>query len=327
MFIRPLFLLITTTLLFGCEAPLVMDGVLSNKVSPVRRTDIFMSAVTSGNKSIIVGSEGVVISADSGTNGWQRNQLEGKPALIDITSCSQGLLAALTMGGEVWTSTDQAQSWKSHRLATEEVPQAITCDKEDVIWVVGSFSTILSSSDSGESWISHSLEEDMILSTIQFLGESKGIITGEFGTVLVTEDGGETWNFGEPIPNEFFPLTSIFKNSQQGWVAGLNSIIYSTIDGGNSWQLQETASTAPLYGLSILNDEVIAVGDYGTIIYKNINSKSNNLWEILDVSVQSRSFFRVSMPLNDNKMIIAGGAGTLELIDLGKNNIKGVEIK
>ncbi len=318
---------ISATLLLGCEAPLVMDGVLSNKVSPVRRTDIFMSAVTSEGKSIIVGSEGVVISADSGTKEWQRNQLEGKPALIDITSCSLGLLAALTMGGEVWTSTDQAVSWKPHRLTTEEVPQAITCDKEGAIWVVGSFSTILSSSDSGESWVSHSLEEDMILSTIQFLDESKGIITGEFGTVLITEDGGETWSFSEPIPNEFFPLASIFKDSRHGWVVGLNSIIYSTNDGGSSWQQQETATTAPLYGLSIKNDEVIAVGDYGTIIHKNINSESNDLWETLDIPVQSRSFFRIGMPIANNHMIIAGGAGTLEIIDLGKDRLKDIEIK
>ena len=319
-------LCIAAVLLSACEAPLVLNGVESSKNLSIRRTDIFMAAASSGDKSIIVGTEGVIISAVSGSDEWQRLQVEGKPAFIDITSCTQGLLAALTMGGEVWTSTDQGQEWNSHPIGTSEVPQAITCDTKGTIWVVGSFSTIFSSSDSGGTWRSHSFEEDMILSTIQFLDEDNGVITGEFGTLLITKDGGENWDFSRPIPKEFFPLASLYINVQNGWVVGLNGTIYSTQDSGVSWQLETTNTKAPLYGISLVNDAVIVVGDYGSIIHKNINNDIKNDWQPLDVPTKSRFFFRVVHPINNSKIIIAGGAGTLDVVDLANVNLKNVEI-
>ena len=323
---RIYFVLLTAIVLIGCEAPLMLDGVDSSKKSPIHRTDIFMAATHGAEKSIIVGAEGIILTAISGTSEWQRTQVEGKPTFIDVTRCDQGVIAALTMEGIVWTSTDQAQTWSPHQIGTPEIPQAITCNKKGVIWVVGSFSTIFSSSDAGVNWVSHSLEEDMILSTVQFLDESKGVITGEFGTVLLTQDGGETWDFGEPIPNEFFPITSVFKDDQNGWVAGLNGIIFSTVDGAASWQQEKTTINAPLYGMSIVNDEIFAVGDYGSIIHKNINNDIKNDWQPLDVPTTSRFFFRVVHPINNNKIIIAGGAGTLDVVDLANVNLKNVEI-
>lgn len=275
-----------------------------------------MAAASSSDKSIIVGTEGVIISAVSGSNEWQRLQVEGKPTFIDITSCTQGLLAALTMGGEVWTSTDQAQTWNSHPIATAEVPQAITCDTKGTIWVVGSFSTIFSSSDFGETWRNHSFKEDMILSTIQFLDEDNGVITGEFGTLLITKDGGENWDFSRPIPKEFFPLASLFIDDQHGWVVGLNGIVYRTQDGGTNWQQEETGTDAPLYGISLVNDTVIVVGDYGSIIHKNIEDNLDGSWKKLETPLKSRLFFRVVHPLENNKVIIAGAAGSLEIIEI-----------
>jgi len=320
------FVFLTAIVLFGCEAPLMLDGVESSKKSPILRTDIFLAATHSAEKYIIVGAEGIILTAVSGTSEWQRTQVEGKPTFIDVTRCDQGVIAALTMEGLVWTSTDQAQTWSPHQIGTPEIPQAITCNKKGVIWVVGSFSTIFSSSDAGVNWVSHSLEEDMILSTVQFLDENKGVITGEFGTVLLTQDGGETWDFGEPIPNEFFPITSVFKDDQNGWVAGLNGIIFSTVDGAASWQQEKTAINAPLYGMTIINDEIIAVGDYGSIIHKNINNNIKNDWQPLDMPTKSRFFFRVVHPINNSKIIIAGGAGTLDVVDLANVNLKNVEI-
>lgn len=320
-------LLLSLLFLSACEAPLVLDGVESSKRSPILRTDIFMAATHTAEKSIIVGAEGVILTAASGTIEWQRTQVEGKPTFIDVTRCNQGVIAALTMEGVVWMSTDQAQTWSPSQIGTPEVPQAITCNKKGVIWVVGSYSTIFSSSDAGMNWVSHSLKEDMILSTVQFLDESKGVITGEFGTVLLTRDGGETWDFGEPIPNEFFPITGVFKDDQNGWVAGLNGTIYSTADGAASWQQEKTAIKAPIYGMSIMNDEIIAVGDYGSIIHKKISFDKNNEWRPLDVPITSRFFFRVTHPLENNKIIIAGGAGSLDIVDLSNANTMNIENK
>lgn len=317
---KKIILLISLSFLLGCEAPLILDGVTANEKEPIRRTDVFMSTADNGNKSIIVGSEGLIIYSESGKPNWQRYQLANKPALIDISSCANGMFAILSMEGKVFTSTDNADNWTEIQIPSQEIPQAITCDVNNSLWVVGSFSTIFSSADSGNTWKEHSLNEDMILSSIQFFDDKNGIITGEFGTVLLTEDGGESWEFSEPIPNEFFPLASVFKDSQQGWVVGLDGIIYSTNNGGLNWQREETHINAPLFGISLKGNSVIAVGDYGTIIYRNINDSLDS-WQSLDIPAKSRFFYRVGFPVKNNKLIIAGAAGSLELIDVSKINL------
>ena len=319
-----LLFLLSFPVLSGCEAPLVLDGVNESKQSSIRRTDVFMGAADNGEKSVIVGSGGVIVSAKSGAGDWHRTQLDGRPVLIDITVCQNDGFAALSMEGQVWTSDREARQWTQHQLPTPEIPQAITCDNKGAIWVAGSFISIFSSRDGGESWTDHSLNEDMIMSTVQFVDDLKGFITGEFGTVLVTRDGGETWEFSEPIPKEFFPLAGIFKDAKTGWVVGLNGTIYSTKDGALSWQQEEINVRAPLFGVSIINDQIIAVGDYGTVIHRSINDAGSN-WEILEIPIQSHFFFRVSLPLKNNKMILAGSAGSLRLIDLAQINLSKAE--
>lgn len=323
---RLLLLLITAIPLFACEAPLNLKGVESSKSSPIRRTDIFMAATTSGGKSIIVGSEGLVVTAEAGTRNWQRDQVATKPTFIDITSCRQGLLAAVTMEGDVWISADHANTWSAHDLGTSEIPQGLTCDPLGGIWVVGSFGTILSSSDSGNTWVAHSLDEDIILSTVQFIDERNGFIMGEFGTVLITRDGGSNWELGEPVPNEFFPLSSIFKDTEYGWVTGLNGTIYSTLDGGATWRQEKTHTNAALFGVSIINDTLITVGNYGTVFHKNVGSDPNTGWEPLEIPIESRFFFRVIHPLDNSKIIIAGGAGSLDVIDLKNTSLVDADI-
>ncbi len=317
------FLLITVFLLSACEAPLDLTGVEASRSAPIRRTDVFMAVTNSGVESIVVGFKGVVITATAGTENWQRRQVEGNPTFIDIANCPQGLLVAVTMEGDVWTSGDHGRTWKMHDPGTSEIPQAVACDQQGVIWVVGSFSMILSSPDSGKTWDDHSLGEDIILSTVQFIDGQNGIITGEFGTVLSTKDGGASWEFSGPIPNEFFPLSGVFQDLQQGWVVGLNGTIYATLDGGVTWQREKTHINAPLFDVSVVDGTVVAVGDYGTVVQRKTGRDQATDWELLEIPVKSRFFFRVIHPSGDSGIIVAGGAGALNVIDLDDIDLAG----
>ncbi|MFK8068539.1 MAG: WD40/YVTN/BNR-like repeat-containing protein [Gammaproteobacteria bacterium] len=274
-----------------------------------------MDSTTYDGNTIIVGYEGLVLTAKTGSNEWSRFQVEGKPSFIDVAACGSKV-AALTMGGEIWVSDGKSNNWTGQKIGTVEVPQALTCDQKEVLWTVGSFSTIYSSEDSGKTWVNHSLEDDIILSTIQFLDDKKGIITGEFGTVLFTEDGGETWDFGESIPKEFFPLASTFKDAQRGWVVGLNGIIYFTEDGGSNWNQQPTDTVAPLFAIQVIEDQLVAVGDDGSIIHNDVDSSQNQNWKVLNTETKSRSFFRVIEEINQEQIIVAGANGSLMTVDL-----------
>ncbi len=314
---RNLFILFAPLILMGCEAPLTLDGLDVTEKQSVRRTDIFMSAIDSDTTTVAVGSEGIILHAAKGTDKWQRHQISAKPSLIEITLCPNGTFAALSMEGDVWTAKENLSEWVNHPLGTPEVPQAIDCDQHNTLWVVGSFSTILSSDDVGKSWKDSSLGEDVILSTVEFVDQDNGFITGEFGTVLITNDRGQTWNFADPVPNDFSPLTSTFRDSSVGWIAGLSGIIYETHDGGQSWNKETTNTTAPLFGMTMMGDYIIAVGDYGTVIQKKIGNADE--WTPMELPVQSRFFFKLTEAVNQEKFLV-GGAGMLSLINLNESN-------
>ena len=172
----------------GCEAPLVLDEVETAEQSPVRRTDNFQAVSAFEQNIVAVGASGVILASHDDGATWQRQKIPSWPSFLDITSCSNGLFAALAFEGEVWLSSDAGLTWSQSKLTTEEAPQAIQCDPADNLWVVGSFSTVSISRDGGATWEVSSRDEDVIYTDIQFFDERTAYIAGEFGSLLKTRD-------------------------------------------------------------------------------------------------------------------------------------------
>ena len=80
----------------GCEAPLNLAGVEQELAKPIHRYDQFQAAVSNDQLMVVVGEAGtVLVSSDSGQT-WQRQELPGRPALIDLArrwapSCSPSI--------------------------------------------------------------------------------------------------------------------------------------------------------------------------------------------------------------------------------------------
>ena len=207
---------------------------------------------------------------------------------------------------------DQAgANWQPAAMDTYETPQALTCDPRGRVWVVGSFSTILRSDDLGETWSETSMDEDLHYTSIQFVDENHGFMTGEFGVIVRTTDGGETWENLEPLADEFYPQAAFFKDTQQGWIAGLNGTILATVDGGATWSPQTTGTTAPLYAIAKNGAGLFAVGAFGTVL----KSAPDGSWSRIDHGKPIRFYLRGILPLDDHRILTAGGAGAVFLID------------
>ncbi len=218
------------------------------------------------------------------------------------------------MEGQVWTSMDDGNEWQSHPIETEEAPQAITCDSENGLWVVGSFSSILSSNDAGKTWALNSLDEDTIFTSIQFLDANNAVISGEFGTLLKSRDGGETWESMPVLKDEFYPQATLFIDADTAWIVGLGGEILHTSDGGNSWAIQQSDTIAPLFGIGRLGSELYVVGGEGVLL-----KLQNDHWVRLDHGKPIRSYLRAALPLGSDKLLVAGQAGTLYVLSI--NNL------
>jgi photosystem II stability/assembly factor-like uncharacterized protein len=300
--------------LAGCEARLDLSGVKAELARPIHRSDLFQAVVRHEDNVMVVGGMGVVLQSQDRGADWQRSTLAGKPFLVDVAACPDGVFHAIEKTAGIWTLQPDSE-WLRQELPELTEPQALACDYNDVLWVVAGYSTILHSSDSGASWEEWSLQEDLYLTTIQFIDQNHGVVTGEFGTVLLTDDAGETWTRANDLPDSFYPQSAYFSSPDTGWVVGLSGTIWQTADGAESWQLVQNGFTTPLYGITGIGNTLVAVGDNTSVLYYRMGDAH---WTELADTTLSRSYLRGVAALGNDDYIVAGG-GALSAITLPGN--------
>ncbi len=154
------------------------------------------------------------------------------------------LVLALGLGGCVTTGLPAAQAspWEAVPLATRSNPLDVAFTNERHGFLVGSNRLILETNDAGASWAERALdlpeEENFRLISIDFKGD-EGWIAGQPGLLLHTTDGGQNWSrlfLDTKLPGEPYLITAEGRNSAE--LATNVGAIYTTSDGGNSWQAQ-----------------------------------------------------------------------------------------
>jgi photosystem II stability/assembly factor-like uncharacterized protein len=296
-------------LIMGCEAPLDLQGVEKVSKMPVKRFDRFQSVAKQGNTVVAVGFNGTILVSNDGAEQWKRLDPPGALDLIEVVTCDDGSFAVLDATRKLWVSTDSGITWEAKNIDTEESVTTLTCGPDNKLWVGGSFTSIYSSEDKGETWQFSSLDEDAMFTSIQFLDENYGVASGEFGIIMVTKDGGETWEFGPSMPNDFYPESTLFLDYDNGYAVGLNGKILKTIDAGASWAYEDSGTDAPLYGITMHGEEIYVVGEGGVMLRLR-----GGHWEPVQHGKPVRSYLRSALAINDQELLIAGGAGALFVV-------------
>ena len=84
--------------------------------------------------------------------------------------------------------------------------------------------------------------------------------------IIHTKDGGMTWYPQLKMPH--LPSDMKFVNGFQGWVISLFGRVYYTMDGGNSWQEQQSFTSQWLNGIDFVDSQTgWIVGWYGAILH------------------------------------------------------------
>jgi photosystem II stability/assembly factor-like uncharacterized protein len=153
---------------------------------------------------------------------------------------SQGAILGTRNGGKSWTTL--------LRRSPAAKPEQISFIDSRVAWTVDSEGKVLRTLDCGDSWTamgtldySHSPFVGPF-QQIKFVDGSNGWILDAF-SVLRTEDAGRTWRRSFPFPletkGEEGDLTYrgfFFPDSKTAWVSGRMGMVYSTRDGGKTWE-------------------------------------------------------------------------------------------
>jgi len=301
------------TALSGCNVSSNMAGVEAEKAKAVTRADQFQAVAVGKGELIAVGSDGIVVSSKDEGKSWSRQMLggQGGPAgLIGISVCPDGSYVALDFYRKVWLGGSDGK-WSGKEIKSKVNPLAMTCDSENRIWVVGSRSTILSSADKGASWQEKTMGVDAMLVSVQFVDAQHGFITGEFGIVYSTADGGANWVVEPKIAPDFFSHGALFTDANTGWVSGLAGTVMHTKDGGKTWTKQANKLGAPMFQIVAHGGEMIGLGINGLMF-----RLQGDQWELMGPP-KPTPYLRGAASLDAKRLLIAGGAGALEVITTG----------
>jgi photosystem II stability/assembly factor-like uncharacterized protein len=301
--------------LSGCKYQKEDSALAAKREMSVRRTDQFQAAATDHKKAVVVGGK-IIMLLDLQSNDRIRITLPGSPALIDVTSCADGSFVALDFYRKVWIADSNAANWKPQNISGDWRPLALTCDSQNRIWVVGSFSTVASSADHGASWQTTDFKEDAMFNTVQFVDDKNGFITGEFGAVYRTTDGGATWLAENKIPGDFYPYSALFTNATDGYVSGLTGAMLTTKDAGKTWEKLENPSALPQFGLAKLGADIYSVGMNGSLL-----KLQNQQWQALKHGAETAPYLRAVLPLGADRLLIAGASGALHIAQLASVDI------
>ncbi len=312
-------MLLAAVAVVGCEAPLVLDRVQGSQQAAIHRTDMFQAVTGNAQALVVAGGRGVIAVSNDGGQNWRREELAGRPYLIDAATCPDGSMVLLDVGRRIWRGDAMGKLWQALPIDTEEAVQALACDSRGRLWVVGGFSSVLHSSDGGATWSANSMGEDLHYTSVQFIDEHNGYLSGEFGALARTEDGGATWQHLTPLSGDFYPQDAFFLSHEIGWVVGLSGTVLCTEDGGNSWQRQETGTSKPLFTMVHHDGVIYVTGGSGTVLRSEVRRGDDGelvqgAWQRVDHGLPIRFYLRGAYPIDAHRLLVAGGFGALHMI-------------
>jgi len=147
------------------------------------------------------------------------------------------------------------------------------------------------------------LNEGGDFSTIDFANDSIGWIVGG-GNILKTEDVGNTWN-KISLNDNIYIAELDFINESIGWAISDTNFILKSLDGGNSWIIQEEFTNTEMLKLQVVNDSTVYISgisnDYPKF-FKTIDGGDN--WTTITRYENDRKYHSIWFQDSENGMFI-----------------------
>jgi photosystem II stability/assembly factor-like uncharacterized protein len=162
-----------------------------------------------------------------------------------------------------------AGAWTRQRSGSLAWLHAVYFLDERQGWAVGGRGTLLSTDDGGQIWRARPRPTEDALRDVYFSDEQNGWLVCERSIydlktkeeprtyLLRTTDGGATWSqvnvIGKDVDARL--VRALFTDGGRAWAFGEEGALYTTRDGGSSWERQRVPTRNLLLGGSFLNNE------------------------------------------------------------------------
>ncbi len=214
-------------------------------------------------RGFVAGDEGALLATRDGGKTW-------RPVTVPV---KENLRSIFFKGDRGWISgwrgvmlhtSDAGLSWTRQDTGVKQSLERVFFIDEDRGWAVGWIGTMIRTTNGGRTWRQMEAPEVLwSLSSVYFRDPMNGWIVGFRGQILRSRDGGNTWVMQDSPTISW--LTSVrFDSSGRGWITAEDRLLTS-LDGGDSWQLERALDAVFLRRLLPVADSLWAVGRYSVL--------------------------------------------------------------
>ncbi len=220
--------------------------------------------------------------------------------LVDVTRAGNRLVA-VGERGVIILSDDAGDTWHQAHVPAGTTLTAVAFPTHDQGWAVGHSGVVLHTTDGGQSWhrqLDGITAARMALETAQAAAghtDSNGETAGQMvhNAELLVADG----------PDKPF-LDLNFKSEQEGIIIGAYGLIFSTTDGGQSWQCLMDRVENPrglnLYAIRAFDDAMYIAGEQGLFLVSR--DKGNSFQKMQ--TPYSGTFFDLAVTSSGDVVIV-----------------------
>ncbi len=237
----------------------------------------------------IVGILAIVLPAAANLSILQESDPETRDYMsIVFTSEKNGWVVGvspfeLDYPGFVGYTTNGGRTWNRVEIDIDAQLASLYFLDDKHGWAIGEKGKIVATTN-GKDWEIQTSKVDNPLKGIYFVNKDVGFAVGANDTILSTNTGGRTWKIlqggqiGAIGDDEATMYNAIqFLDESTGWIAGVhvvplvsqNSVIQKTMDGGQTWEAQDTGTAEDvLTDIFFLDDKHgWAVGENGLVLH------------------------------------------------------------
>jgi photosystem II stability/assembly factor-like uncharacterized protein len=239
--------------------------------------DDIVSLAEAQDELIAFGHGGLIATSSDGGKQWIMKRT-GIPHFIhQIKAAPDNSLLLTGANGLLLRSIDGGESWQQAAATITEQDFLLSLlVNHDAQYAVGPPGTILSSKDNGQSWqtmLSLRNAEQGYFHQIISDGKKHLVIIAQPGSSQFSNDAGQNW---QPIGIEDgSPLVSGVYDSthKQFVVVGNGGAIFTSPDGSH-WHKSSTDTATNLQGVTLVDNELFASGNQGTILRSQDHGRS-----------------------------------------------------
>lgn len=200
----------------------------------------------------------------------------------DIATPTPNTIVAVGDSGHVIATTDAGKNWLLLSTRRSESVQRIVFPNPTTGYALAGVSgavvrpnLVMKCGEGGTGWsLVHEFPTTTVLNGIAFIDTETGVVVGKDETgpmILKTTNSGTEWK--QVYHGKWGQLTNVqFVNQMEGYAVGTEGIILRTMDGGDSWTMEESGSTKDLYGISKAGNTLWVVGATGTVLKRELPS-------------------------------------------------------